>query len=94
MSKFRKGGKKGVPAINSGSLPDIIFMLLFFFMVATRMKESKMQVEILKPKAEMSVELEDKDNVDFLYIGFPIEVEKEGIENNLLISCRCKSTCL
>ena len=80
MSKFRKGGKKGVPGINSGSLPDIIFMLLFFFMVATRMKESKMQVEIIKPKAEMAVELEDKDNVDFLYIGFPIEVEKEGTE--------------
>ncbi|MCH2232712.1 MAG: biopolymer transporter ExbD [Crocinitomicaceae bacterium] len=80
MSKFRKDGKKGVPGINSGSLPDIIFMLLFFFMVATRMKENKLQVEIIKPKAEMSVELEDKDNVDFLYIGFPVDVEKEGTE--------------
>lgn len=80
MSKFRKDGKKGVPGINSGSLPDIIFMLLFFFMVATRMKENSLQVEIIRPSAEMAEELEDKDKVDFVYIGFPVNKEAEGTE--------------
>ena len=52
MSKFKKGGKKGIPGVNTSALPDIIFMLLFFFMVATTMKEVEMQVDITKPVAE------------------------------------------
>lgn len=73
MSKFKKGGKKGIPGVNTSALPDIIFMLLFFFMVATTMKEVELQVDVKKPVADQAVELEDKDNVDFIYIGFPID---------------------
>ncbi|UKN00687.1 biopolymer transporter ExbD [Paracrocinitomix mangrovi] len=75
MGKFNKGGKKDVPGVNTSALPDIIFMLLFFFMVATTMKEVEYQVEIKKPKATQAEELEDKDNVDFIYIGFPLDKE-------------------
>jgi biopolymer transport protein ExbD len=39
MSKFRKKGGKEVPPISTASLPDIVFMLLFFFMVSTTMRE-------------------------------------------------------
>ncbi|MDG1915731.1 MAG: biopolymer transporter ExbD [Crocinitomix sp.] len=73
MSKFRKGGKKGIPGVNTSALPDIIFMLLFFFMVATTMKEVDMQVEVVKPEASQAVPIENKDDVDFIYIGFPID---------------------
>ena len=73
MSKFKKGGKKGIPGVNTSALPDIVFMLLFFFMVATTMKEVDMQVDIKKPIADQAEELEDKDNVDFIYIGFPLD---------------------
>ena len=38
MSMFKKGEKKEMPAISSGSLSDIVFMLLFFFMVTTQMR--------------------------------------------------------
>ena len=79
MSKFKKGGKKGIPGVNTSALPDIIFMLLFFFMVATTMKEVELQVDVKKPVADQAVELEDKDNVDFIYIGFPID-EAMGTE--------------
>jgi biopolymer transport protein ExbD len=79
MSKFKKGGKKGIPGVNTSALPDIIFMLLFFFMVATTMKEVELQVDVKKPVADQAVELEDKDNVDFIYIGFPID-EAQGTE--------------
>ena len=49
MSKFNKRRKKrDVPGVNTSALPDIIFMLLFFFMVATTMKEVDMQVDIEK----------------------------------------------
>lgn len=79
MGKFKKGGKKESPAVNTSALPDIIFMLLFFFMVATTMKEVELQVEIEKPIADQAEELEDKDMVDFVYVGFP-KNRSEGTE--------------
>ena len=41
MSKFSKGKKKKDPAISTAALPDIVFMLLFFFMVTTVFKEKE-----------------------------------------------------
>jgi len=73
MSKFKKDGKKDIPGVNTSALPDIIFMLLFFFMVATTMKEVEMQVDITKPVADQALPIENKDMVDFIYIGFPID---------------------
>jgi len=51
MAKFRKEGKKNLPEISTSSLPDIIFMLLFFFMVATVMREVTLVVKITAPEA-------------------------------------------
>ena len=79
MGKFNKGRKRAVPALSTASLPDIIFMLLFFFMVATTMKEVDMQVDVKKPTASQAEELENKDMVDFIYVGFPLDAE-EGTE--------------
>ena len=39
MGKFNKTGKRGMPALNTSSLPDLIFTLLFFFMIVTTMRE-------------------------------------------------------
>jgi hypothetical protein len=75
MGKFNKGKKRGVPGVNTSALPDIIFMLLFFFMVATTMKEEDYLVDIVKPTASQALPIENKDMVDFLYIGFPSDAE-------------------
>ena len=45
MAKFRKEGGKETPAISTASLPDIVFMLLFFFMVSTTMREVLVMVD-------------------------------------------------
>lgn len=87
MSKFKKGGKKGIPGVNTSALPDIIFMLLFFFMVATTMKEVDMQVDVTKPVADQALPIEDKDNVDFIYIGFPLDAE-EGTQPRIQLDDR------
>lgn len=79
MGKFNKNKKRGVPGVNTSALPDIIFMLLFFFMVATTMKEVDLQVEIKKPVADQAETLTDKDNVDFIYIGFPKDAAKGSV---------------
>ena len=60
MSKFRKKSGKGLQAINTSSLPDIVFMLLFFFMVATTMRETEVQVKVKVPEATEVKKLEKK----------------------------------
>ncbi|MFN3341741.1 MAG: ExbD/TolR family protein [Flavobacteriales bacterium] len=69
MSKFKKDDSSGSPAISTASLPDIVFMLLFFFMVTTVMREVDLKIEIKKPEAEAITKLEKKSLVDYIYIG-------------------------
>jgi len=69
MSKFRKK-KKGFPAISTASLPDIVFMLLFFFMVTTVMRETTLKIQ--KPQLPFATEvkkLERKSLVSYIYVG-------------------------
>ena len=40
MGKFNKTGKREMPALNTSSLPDLIFTLLFFFMIVTTMRDA------------------------------------------------------
>lgn len=70
---FRKKGSKAVPAISTASLPDIVFMLLFFFMVATKMKEITLKVKVERPKASAATKLDDPSLVKTIYIGKPTE---------------------
>ncbi|MDB4334891.1 biopolymer transporter ExbD [bacterium] len=71
MSKFRKNKKGGVQAINTASLPDIVFMLLFFFMVSTTMKEVDLKVGVRAPGASELTKLEKKSLVTYIYVGVP-----------------------
>lgn len=73
MSKFQKKRGKSKPAISTASLPDIIFMLLFFFMVVTVMRDSTLKVEVNVPAATELTKLEKKSLVNYLYIGKPQE---------------------
>ncbi len=73
MAKFRKEGKKELPAISTASLPDIIFMLLFFFMVSTVMREVTLMITVRPPDASEVQKLEDKSLVSYIYIGKPIK---------------------
>ncbi|HLS31341.1 MAG TPA: biopolymer transporter ExbD [Flavobacteriaceae bacterium] len=71
MAKFskKKGGE--LPPISTASLPDIVFMLLFFFMVATTMRETNVMVKQDLPKADQVEKLENKNLVMYIYAGPP-----------------------
>lgn len=75
MSRFKKKGGKDTPGISTASLPDIIFMLLFFFMVTTVMKETELLVKINPTSAREVQKLEKKDLVSFIYIGEPMSAK-------------------
>ncbi len=72
MSKFTKKRGKASPAISTASLPDIIFMLLFFFMVVTVLRDAELKVKVSTPYATELTKLEEKSLVNYLYVGRPL----------------------
>ena len=71
MGKFNKTGGRTMPALNTSSLPDLIFTLLFFFMMVTTMREVSLKVEFKVPQATELEKLEKKSLVTFIYVGRP-----------------------
>jgi len=71
MSKFAKKKSGELPAVSTASLPDIVFMLLFFFMTVTVMKDSTVKVENTLPNASEIKKLEKKDRIITIYVGAP-----------------------
>lgn len=78
MSKFKKQ-KKGLPPISTASLPDIVFMLLFFFMVSTTMRETELVIkQPTLPKANNVSKFEHKTLVSSIYIGKSLDPTNTG----------------
>lgn len=71
MPKFGGKKKKETPGVSTASLPDIVFMLLFFFMVATVMKDNDTIVKVKLPKASEITKLKHKNKVQVINIGVP-----------------------
>lgn len=82
MAKFGKK-KKGLPAVNTAALPDIVFMLLFFFMVTTTMRETDLRIENPRlPSATEIKKLEDKSLVSTIYVGKSKDPNRDGVGYN------------
>ena len=75
MPVIRKKEKKEVGQISTCSLPDIVFMILFFFMVSTSMKETELVVKFKAPQATEIQKLENKSLVSYIYVGPPNTAE-------------------
>ncbi|MBL4715337.1 MAG: biopolymer transporter ExbD [Bacteroidia bacterium] len=73
MAKFKKQRSAASAEISTASLPDIIFMLLFFFMVTTVMKDTTLKVKIRPPEATEVQKLEKKSLVSYIYLGPPMQ---------------------
>lgn len=93
MANFGRKKKGGMPAISTASLPDVVFMLLFFFMVSTTMRKSEMMVRTQMPEATEWAKLERKSLVSYIYIGPPIKAHqaKYGTEPRIQLNDSFKS---
>lgn len=60
-----------LPAISTASLPDIVFMLLFFFMTVTTINDNTLLVDNDLPTADQVKELTKKDRIIEIFIGKP-----------------------
>jgi len=69
--ELKKKSKLSV-AIPTASLPDIVFMLIFFFMVSSVLRSHE-GLQVLMPKAKQIEKLESKVHVTYIWIS------KEGL---------------
>lgn len=79
MSKFKKKANTSQD-IPTSALPDIVFMLLFFFMVTTVLREVTINVKQFIPQATQLRKLQRKSLVSYLYIGEPKDNSRFGQE--------------
>ncbi|MBL7865519.1 MAG: biopolymer transporter ExbD [Cyclobacteriaceae bacterium] len=84
MSKFKKKTqvKQEIP---TSSMPDVVFMLLFFFMVTTQLRETTINVQQRIPEATQMKKLMRKSLVTNLYIGEPKKLEQFGKEPKIQV---------
>ena len=75
---FEKKSAKSNPTIPMASMPDIIFMLIIFFMVTTVLRETEIQVRTTLPRAEALTKIDQKRLVSYLYIG-PLKLANNQI---------------
>ena len=66
FEKKRAATKQDIP---TASLPDIVFMLLLFFMVATQLREVDVLVQFALPEAENIEKIENKRLVSYVWVG-------------------------
>ncbi len=92
MSMFKKDSKREVPGIGASS--DIVFMLLFFFMVTTQMRDTEDKVMVKIPSASEAVKLERKDLSSYINVGTPIRSlqAQYGTETRIQLNDSFKTT--
>lgn len=94
MAKIKKDKKREVAGYSSASMSDIVFMLLFFFMVTTSMRKHEVLVSVHLPEASESTKLERKDLTSYIYIGVPVGAlkEKYGTDSRIQLNDDPSST--
>lgn len=85
MSKFKKKAnvKQEIP---TSSMPDVVFMLLFFFMVTTQMRDTSIMVKQKLPQATQLRKLMRKSLVTYMYIGEPTKTAEFGKEAKVQVN--------
>lgn len=72
MSRFREQRERSVPGLNLAAMPDLIFTVLFFFMIVTHMREVKPLVRYDVPQGT-ELEKARKAGMVYLFIGKPVD---------------------
>jgi biopolymer transport protein ExbD len=67
--------RHNVPSLNVASMPDLIFTVLFFFMIVTHMRNDEVQVRLQVPEGNEVRKLANKSSVVNIYIGRQVNEE-------------------
>ena len=63
--------KKEIPSLTTAALPDLIFTVLFFFMIVTHMRETDVKVRYQTPAGTQLKQTDSKIHTLYIYIGYP-----------------------
>ena len=77
MSLFKRT-RREIPGLNTSSLPDLIFTVLFFFMIVTHMRKVTLKVKYQVPQGTELTRLTKKTAVSYIYIGKPVTGTVQG----------------
>jgi biopolymer transport protein ExbD len=73
-----KRTRREIPGLNTSSLPDLIFTVLFFFMIVTHMRKVTLKVKYQVPQGTELTRLTKKTAVSYIYIGKPVTGTVQG----------------
>ena len=80
MSPIKRNNPARLPAISTASLPDIVFILLFFFMTVTTIKNQNLLVENQLPMANEVDKLDKTDRIIEIFVG-PVSSNSNKVDN-------------
>ena len=85
MSRFRHQKHREVPGLNLASLPDLIFTVLFFFMIVTHMRDVNPKVSVEVPQGTELSKTANKAGLVYIFIGKPVDAQGEVVRNETRI---------
>ena len=89
MSIYRRRSHD-IPELNTASLPDLIFTILFFFMLVTHMRKVAVKVKYQVPQGTELTKLVKKTTITYLYIGKPMSETGQLAGDSLCIQMKDK----
>lgn len=78
-------GRRELPALNTSSLPDLIFTVLFFFMIVTTMKNVPTKVTYTTPDGFKLTQLKKKPTTVYVMIGHPVSLNGNKKSNDRFV---------
>ena len=77
---IKRKQKRRVPGLNTAALPDLIFTVLFFFMLVTHMRTETQQVAYQSPKGKQLSTVAPKAAIVSIYVGMPIDRKSDNFQ--------------
>jgi biopolymer transport protein ExbD len=83
MSLFKRREHE-IPGLNTASLPDLIFTVLFFFMIVTHMRKVDLKVKYQEPHGTELTRLTKKTTTSYIIIGEPISKQGANVGKQVI----------
>lgn len=84
MSRFQRR-KREVPGLNLASLPDLIFTVLFFFLLVTHMRDVNSKVRFEVPQGTELAKTPNKGGMVYIFIGKPVDEQGRVVSDETRI---------
>lgn len=85
MSRFRASRRRSVPGLNVAAMPDLIFTVLFFFMIVTHMRDVQPRVYYEVPQGSEVEKTSKKGGVVYIFIGRPVDEQGNVVSDKPVI---------